>query len=76
MPNDETDRNDGFCAEVQMTPTQCNTVIEEKLDHLEPVFQCVLSSLEHVSDVLANGGVNWRRAFQRAKQRVDASYGK
>lgn len=73
MPNGETGGNGGFCAEVQMTPAQCNAVIEEKLAHLEPVFQCTLTSLERVNEVLANGGVNWRRAFQRAKQRVDSA---
>lgn len=76
MPGNEMDGHSAFCAGVQMTPTQCNAVIEEKLLHLEPVLQCALDSLEHVNAVLANGGVNWRRAFHRAKQRVNASTGK
>lgn len=59
-----------FCNEVDMTPSQCNEVVEDKLSHLEPVLKCALVSFQRIEHVLANGGFNWRVALENAKKRV------
>ena len=69
MPSEESER-EGFCAEVEMTPTQCNEVIEDKLTNLLPVMNCTLSSMRRVEDLLANGRIDWRKALERAKKKV------
>lgn len=61
----------GICAEVQLTPTQCNAVLEERLEHLRPAMECALGVMNHVCESLANGGFNWRRALARAKKKVE-----
>jgi hypothetical protein len=71
MPDDPTER-EGLCAEVEMTPVQCNEVIEDKLTNLLPVLNCTLSTMRRVEDKLANGRIDWRKALQRAKQRFEA----
>lgn len=75
MPN-ETTVNDGLCGEVQMTPVQCNEVIEDNLIHLMPVMESALVSMERVNGALENGGISWRRALQRAKERMEKSASK
>jgi hypothetical protein len=75
MPN-EVAVNDGLCDEVQMTPMQCNEVIEDNLTHLMPVMESALSSMERVNASLENGGVSWRRALQRARERMEKSASK
>lgn len=66
----DTGQPRGFCTEVDMTPAQCNEVVEDKLRHLEPVLKCALIVFQRVEHVLANGGFNWRVAFEKAKERV------
>jgi len=66
-PSDGT--SSSLCAEVEMTPEQCNTILEDKLGHLKPVLECALVTFKRVEETLANGGINWRRLFQRAKSR-------
>ena len=70
MPKDENGKGEGFCAEVELTPVQCNDVIENKLENLVPVMRCTLAAFRHAEDVLANGKIDWRKALERAKQRV------
>lgn len=62
--------NTESCTEVEMTPTQCNAVIEDKLTHLLPVAQNTLAIFLRVEDALKNGEIDWRKAFKRAKRRV------
>ncbi len=71
MPNDDgkTGRPD-FCAEVEMTPVQCNAVIENNLSNLLPVMRCTLAAFHRAQDMLENGKIDWRKALKRAKQRV------
>lgn len=71
MPT-ETAKCEEFCAEVEMTLTQCNEVIEDKLTNLLPVMNCTLSSMQRAEDVLANGKIDWRKALERAKKRVES----
>lgn len=59
-----------FCEEVEMTPSQCNEVVEDKLDHLRPVLQCALDVFQRVEHALANGACNWRVSLANAKKRV------
>lgn len=59
-----------FCNEVDMTPSQCNEIVEDKLAHLEPVFKCALVVFQRVEHVLANGGFNWRVALSRARKKA------
>lgn len=56
----------GVLESVQMTPVQSNEVIEEKLLHLQPVLECVLTELARVRDALANGEISWRHLYDRA----------
>jgi len=62
----------GICIEVQMTPAQCNAILEERLAHLRPVMECALGVMQHVCESLANGGFNWRKALAQAKKNVAA----
>lgn len=73
MPSETAPKDDGLCDEVQMTPVQCNEVIEDNLVHLMPLMKSTLGSMERVNDALENGGVNWRRALQRAKKKAENS---
>jgi hypothetical protein len=59
-----------LCTEVEMTPAQCNAVVEDKLGHLKPVLECALVTFQRVEEVLANGGIDWRKLFAKAKERV------
>jgi hypothetical protein len=59
-------------AEVEMTPTQCNEVIEDKLSHLLPVMKTTLAIFQRVNDAMENGRINWRKALEKAKKKVSA----
>lgn len=71
MPDEATQQID-LCAEVEMTPAQCNEVIEDKLDNLLPVMNCTLKSMQQAEDALSNGRTDWRRALKRAKRKVES----
>jgi hypothetical protein len=73
MPSEAAVKDDGLCEKVQMTPVQCNEVIEDNLAHLMPVMECALNSMERVNETLENGGVSWRRALKRAIRRNEKS---
>ena len=60
-----------LCAEVRMTPEQCNVVIEDKLTHLLPILECALASMKQVSERLANGEISWRKLLQNARRTVE-----
>jgi hypothetical protein len=68
MPTPEKPRD--FCSEVEMTPAQCNEVVEDKLVHLEPVLKCALVTFQRVEQALANGAFNWRKVFAKAKKKA------
>lgn len=57
-------------AEIMPTPSQGNEILLDKLGHLEPTLKCALATFQRVEEMLANGGVNWRKLFERAKARV------
>lgn len=65
-----TSGGEGLCEAVVMTPTQHNEVIEDKLTNLVPVLKCTLSAFQRVDEIFQNGGINWRRALERAKQKL------
>lgn len=72
MPkNGDMAEREGFCAEVEMTPVQCNEVIEDKLENLLPVLRCTLAAFQRAQDMLENGKIDWRKALARAKKRVE-----
>ena len=56
--------------EVELTPEQGNAVLEAKLGHLKPALECALGTFKRVEEVLANGGIDWRKLFQRAKDKI------
>jgi hypothetical protein len=53
-----------------LSPTQLNTVIEDKLSHLLPTLEYALRTFERTSDALANGQINWRKLFDKAKAKL------
>ena len=65
---DTGERFENMCAEVAMTPVRSNAVIEERMVHLQPVLERALCTLQAVEDMLANGGIKWRAAFENAKR--------
>ncbi len=71
MPDDIQKERTGPSIEVdtQLTPTQCNEIIEEKLTHLFPVLENALVSCQRVSYGLQNGEPNWSAVFKRAMER-------
>lgn len=71
MPDEAAEREE-FCAEVEMTPAQCNEVVEDKLANLLPAMRSTLSTMQRVEDMLANGRIDWRKALQRAKKKVES----
>jgi len=60
-----------LCEGIQMTPEQSNEVIEEKLRHLAPVFECALAEMLRVRDALFNGEISWRCLLDRARATLD-----
>lgn len=75
MPNDNPAPDTTaakLCAEIDLTPEQCNEVLEDKLRHLKPVLECALMTFRRVEETLANGGINWRKLFQRARDRTSS----
>lgn len=68
--DDDTQEQGNLCAGVEMTPVQCNEVIEGKLAMLVPVLKCTLSAFQRVENILQNGKIDWRKALERAKRRV------
>jgi len=62
-----------FCEEVNLTPAQCNVIIEDKLAYLLPVLECALTTFKQVNERLANGEISWRRLLSRAKEAVLSS---
>jgi len=63
----------GICEDVQLTPLQCNAVIEEKLTHLQPVMECALVEIQRLRDGLANGEISWRSLLKRAIKKHEES---
>jgi hypothetical protein len=70
--NEKTESTAELCTEVALTPEQCNAVLEDKLGHLKPVLECALVTFQRVEETLANGGVNWRKLFKRARERASS----
>jgi len=69
--DDLAEETSGFCSRVQLTPTQCNEVIVDKLASLMPLAACTLDVFSRVNHALKNGGINWKRAFERAKAHAE-----
>jgi len=59
-----------LCTEIELTPEQCNAIVEDKLGHLKPVLECALVTFKRVEESLANGGINWRKIFERARDKA------
>ena len=59
--------------EVQMTLIQCNEVIEEKLTHLQPAMEGMLSEMERLQEGLSNGEIHWRPLLKRAIRKHESS---
>lgn len=59
--------------EVQMTPIQCNEVIEAKLTHLKPAMEGMLSEMQRLQEGLSNGEIHWRPLLQRAIKKYESS---
>ena len=55
---------------VEMTPTQLNEVIEEKLTHLKPAFENLLGEMVRFKEDLSNGKIHWKDILDRAKSSV------
>ena len=71
MTNDEDKMGRPYaCEEVQLTATQSNEIIEEKLVHLKPVFERALEELLGFKRDLCAGDVGWKKLLQRAKRAV------
>ena len=68
--SDSVNTEHAFCSKVELTPAQCNDVIEDKLAHLLPVMQGALFTFRSVNHRLANGEISWRKLFNRAKESV------
>lgn len=62
---------EGTCGEVEMTPTQHNEVVEDKLVNLGLVMQCTLTAFRRVEGILQNGKIDWRKALARAIKRTE-----
>jgi len=62
----------GICDEVEMTPAQCNDIIEDKLLHLLPLMKQALGTFQRVEHALANGGFSWRKAFENTKKKTSS----
>ena len=70
MPSDKKIHgSEGICADVELTPTQRNVVIEDKLSNLAPIMRCTLAAFHRAKELLENGRIDWRKALERAKQR-------
>lgn len=67
---DTNETTSELCSDVELTPAQCNAVLEDKLGHLKPALECALITFQRVEETLANGGINWRKLFKRAKDRA------
>jgi len=63
----------GLCEEVQMTPVQCNEVIEKQLEHLQPALECTLAEMERLKEGLSNGEISWHDLLKRAIKKHESS---
>ena len=62
-----------LCEEVQMTPVQCNVVIENKLENLQPVMECTLAEMQRLREGLSNGEISWTELLKRAIKKHESS---
>ena len=73
MPNGTQPDDAVRCDEVQMTPVQCNVVIENKLENLQPMLELTLTELTRLRDGLANGEIHWGDLLKRAIKKHEAA---
>lgn len=59
-----------FCQDIHLTPLQCNAIIEDKLEHVLPVFECACEVFKRVAAAVANGEFKWRRLYDNALSRA------
>lgn len=63
----------GLREEVQMTPVQCNEVIEGKLAHLQPAMEYTLIEMQRLQEGLSNGEIHWGELLKRAIKKHESS---
>jgi hypothetical protein len=66
-PIGEAGDSEYWARTVELTPTQLNDVILEKLTHLKPAFDSLLCEMERFKEDLSNGKIHWKTILDRAK---------